>query len=386
MKNRILCGVMSLCLCFIIQNTFAQLTIENNGNVTLGKQLAIGTIQEDNISLNLYKYVYTSVKPFYGVRSILKTANSMPIGDSFAIHGHTDASDFNSSNVSNYVNKLIGVLGEVSVKSSMAQEIFCAGVAGVVNNSGIAVYGAIKQGYAIPTFSLGTYAGYFSGPVKVTGAITASSFVTLSDEHLKRDIEGLQPEKTRQVIQSLRPVSYYYNTEDSVHFVHDPNSKGQEGVHYGLIAQDVQKVFPDIVYDNAGGYLSVNYVELIPLLIQTVQELSAEIAELKENNVERINARQKVQTQAEPKAVLYQNNPNPFTTDTEIKYRLPATTQTAALYVYNMNGQQIETYPISSFQEGTIIISAGTLDAGMYLYSLIADGQVIDTKRMILTK
>jgi hypothetical protein len=33
-----------------------------------------------------------------------------------------------------------------------------------------------------------------------------------------------------------------------------------------------------------------------------------------------------------------------------------------------------------------VVINAGNLDAGMYLYSLIADGQIVDTKRMILTK
>ena len=85
-------------------------------------------------------------------------------------------------------------------------------------------------------------------------------------------------------------------------------------------------------------------------------------------------------------AILYQNNPNPFTTDTRIGYSLPASTSSASLYIYNMNGAQIADYPITTFGEGSVIIKAGVMDAGMYLYSLIADGQVVDTKRMILTK
>lgn len=36
--------------------------------------------------------------------------------------------------------------------------------------------------------------------------------------------------------------------------------------------------------------------------------------------------------------------------------------------------------------EVTVDITAGELSAGMYLYALIADGEIIDTKRMILTK
>ena len=85
-------------------------------------------------------------------------------------------------------------------------------------------------------------------------------------------------------------------------------------------------------------------------------------------------------------AILYQNNPNPFTADTKIEYQLPLSTQSATLYVYDMNGLQKAEYPILSFGEGSVVVSAGVLDAGMYLYSLIVDGQVVDTKRMILTK
>ena len=85
-------------------------------------------------------------------------------------------------------------------------------------------------------------------------------------------------------------------------------------------------------------------------------------------------------------AVLYQNVPNPFAVDTKIAYQLPESTRNASLYIYNMNGLQVADYPISSFGEGLVIVSAGSLEAGMYLYSLVADGKVIDTKRMILTK
>ena len=56
--------------------------------------------------------------------------------------------------------------------------------------------------------------------------------------------------------------------------------RDMEGTHYGFIAQDVQKIPPEIVYER-DGQLSVNYLELIPLLVQKVQELSAEVETLK---------------------------------------------------------------------------------------------------------
>jgi len=56
------------------------------------------------------------------------------------------------------------------------------------------------------------------------------------------------------------------------------------------------------------------------------------------------------------------------------------------LYIYDMNGHQIDKRPIYNRGYVSIIIQGSSLDAGMYLYSLITDGAVVDTKRMILTK
>lgn len=83
---------------------------------------------------------------------------------------------------------------------------------------------------------------------------------------------------------------------------------------------------------------------------------------------------------------LYQNTPNPFSQSTEIRYDLPLETLQAVIYIYDMSGLQIASYSITELGSGSITIPAGNLQAGMYLYSLIADGQVIDTKQMILTK
>jgi hypothetical protein len=51
-----------------------------------------------------------------------------------------------------------------------------------------------------------------------------------------------------------------------------------------------------------------------------------------------------------------------------------------------MNGVQLKSYSIPEKGKGNITIQGAEFSAGMYLYALIADGKVIDTKRMILTK
>ena len=51
-----------------------------------------------------------------------------------------------------------------------------------------------------------------------------------------------------------------------------------------------------------------------------------------------------------------------------------------------MNGKQLEQIVIEERGSASVKIDGYKFEAGMYLYSLIADGAVVDTKRMVLTK
>ena len=51
-----------------------------------------------------------------------------------------------------------------------------------------------------------------------------------------------------------------------------------------------------------------------------------------------------------------------------------------------MQGKQLQQIALTQRGESAELISASQLDPGMYLYALIADGQEVDVKRMILTE
>jgi hypothetical protein len=53
---------------------------------------------------------------------------------------------------------------------------------------------------------------------------------------------------------------------------------------FGLIAQDVQEIFPELVQESSGGTLSLNYTGLIAPMIEATKEQQAQIAELKAMN------------------------------------------------------------------------------------------------------
>ena len=58
----------------------------------------------------------------------------------------------------------------------------------------------------------------------------------------------------------------------------------------------------------------------------------------------------------------------------------------AAIYIYDMQGQQIKKKQINGQEYVYLTIQGSELAAGMYMYTLIIDGKEIDTKKMILTK
>ena len=171
----------------------------------------------------------------------------------------------------------------------------------------------------------------------------------------------------------------------------EEEAKELDKTHYGLIAQELQAIYPDLVKEGRNGYLTINYLEIIPLLISSIQELKAEVDVLKGSDspfkkAATRSAEGDATNLAAVANTLYQNEPNPFTVSTVIRCDVAGDVVKADLYIYNMNGEQIAEYAVAERGETSVTIDGGSLNAGMYLYALVADGKVIDTKRMILTK
>jgi len=84
-------------------------------------------------------------------------------------------------------------------------------------------------------------------------------------------------------------------------------------------------------------------------------------------------------------ALLYQNAPNPFNQNTVIKYFVPYESKQSFLYVYDLKGTQLKSYNLNK-GDCNVTIYGNELIAGIYLYSLVVDGKMVDTKQMILTE
>jgi hypothetical protein len=155
---------------------------------------------------------------------------------------------------------------------------------------------------------------------------------------------------------------------------------------FGLIAQDVLEVVPEVVTNDSNGY-AVDYIKLIPLLIEAIKEQNAKIVALEtESAKSKLKSAEVFSENEQSTATLSQNVPNPFNENTKIGYYLPTTIQSAVLYIYDLQGKQIKSILITDRETCSVTIQALELQAGMYYYSLIADGNIIGTEKMILTK
>lgn len=242
----------------------------------------------------------------------------------------------------------------------------------------------------------GTLVFYNSDGVGVTGYqdIQVKTCYQYSDVNAKTNINSLT--NSLDKIKKLRGVTYNWKTTTSA--INAVNTKPGK-LEYGLIAQEVEAVVPDLVLTNdstQGKMLS--YTGIIPLLIEAIKELSAQVDDQKQQ-IDALKSKSsnlksaqvatelnELKSTSESVASLSQNAPNPFNQTTKIDYYLPDAMQNAVLYIYNMKGLQIKSIPIQSKGNGSITINGSELMSGMYIYTLIADGKEIDTKRMILTQ
>ena len=100
----------------------------------------------------------------------------------------------------------------------------------------------------------------------------------MSDRRFKKDITPFKPMLDH--LTALQPVHYYWRTTEF------PDRHFGAAQTYGLIAQDVEQVLPELVVTNDDGYKAVDYSKLPLLTIQAVKELKSENDTLKDRVAE----------------------------------------------------------------------------------------------------
>lgn len=204
-----------------------------------------------------------------------------------------------------------------------------------------------------------------------------------------------------------------------VFFQYKENSGYTSGKDYvGIIAQEMQKVAPYTVeevtvrqeedaprLDMPSSILTYNGTAVTYMLVNAIKEQQSLIEE-KDKQIDELSSRldrieemlaanngavapnsntTSVTLEGSTGALLKQNAPNPFSENTTIEYSLPRGFNTATINISNAQGALMRKVALPQVEgAGMLNIKAKELAPGEYVYTLVVDGKVIDTKKMVL--
>ena len=205
---------------------------------------------------------------FNGSTSITVTANTtnaLTVGTGLALSA---GSTFNGSAAVTITNAgVTGITGTTNqVVASAATGSVTLSLPQSINTGANVQFGSL---------GVGTAASATAGEIRATNNVTA---YYSSDERLKTNVRKI--EGALESISKIDGVIYDWNDtylkmhgEVDEYFIRTNNA--------GVIAQQVEKVFPNVVADREDGYKAVRYELLVPLLIEAIKDLKAEIEVLK---------------------------------------------------------------------------------------------------------
>lgn len=238
-------------------------------------------------------------------------------------------------------------------------------------------------------------------------------FAACSDARLKTDIspytDGLD------MLRRIEPVWFRYNGLGDL-----PTDES----YVGIIAQEMREIAPYTVgtstmklrdsdakasemlsFDgNALTYMTINAVKELDLRLANAESLRRENEELQRSIAElrmvvaEIQSRccaaggglkqpdRPVDQETSEQPRLFQNAPNPFDEVTYIEYYLPPGMSAAKIIFHDEIGREVLRLPLQQRGSGKVELNAGTLSPGSFQYSLVVDGNTIETHKMLLTR
>ncbi len=123
---------------------------------------------------------------------------------------------------------------------------------------------------------------YIDGSLTVDGSVSGTGpYVDLSDARYKTNVETISRDNIMDKFHTLEAVSYELK-KSGMNF--DDNHPMQRQI--GLIAQDVEKSFPELVSTRPDGYLGVQYARFVPLILEAMKEMDDRMKMIEEENRE----------------------------------------------------------------------------------------------------
>lgn len=242
--------------------------------------------------------------------------------------------------------------------------------------------------------------------------------ISLSDQSIKTNVQNLTGSLNK--VLAMRGVSYDWD-----HTVH-PELQLDSLNQVGFIAQEIQTIDPRLTFVADDSLLHVKYEKVVPILAEAIEELNTQVASKdsiissQQSQITDLNNRlsqlenclsgilpylcqlshSAIQANTPEKQeevrknlnvtlsnrsaiVLDQNVPNPFAEQTVINFSIPESVKKAQIHFYDGNGRFMNSVEVVERGLGSVTVFGSDLSTGVYTYTLVADGQVVATKKMM---
>ena len=156
----------------------------------------------------------------------------------------------------------------------------------------------------------------------------------------------------------------------------------------GFLAQDVQKILPELVQENQDGSLSIDYIGFIPLIVESIKEMQQTILNQQEQ-IEALQTLLSLETKTQLRSTTSTENVNVlgFGLKNEkgslISYNLPEKFTTATLQIFDISGRILKEVELLE-NKGVIDIKGSEIGYGTFIYVLVVDGKKIDSLKKYL--
>ena len=184
--------------------------------------------------------------------------------------------------------------------------------------------------------------------------------------------------KTTKVIESI---------DENIASSPESDGNDKKKSQYLFDVDELKEHFPELLkVDAESETIGVDYISFIPLMIRKIQEQEKKIEQLE---TILLGGNNDIVTSDDANhhnsgAKLYQNIPNPNSIEASIKVFLPDGINKAKLIFFDLQGKTLKEVIINEKGEQELKILSSEFSSGMYLYSLVVDGHLVDTKRMII--
>lgn len=151
----------------------------------------------------------------------------------------------------------------------------------------------------------------------------------------------------------------------------------------GFLAQDVEKVLPELVKTDEDGVKSIDYIGFIPLLVESINEMRLTIQE-QQNEIEMLQSLLSVETKSTLRST---STGNPDMVEgaklynragASVSYTLPSTFSNAYLQVFDISGRVVKKITLTIAND-IVDINPSEIGYGTFVYALYVDGQKADT-------